>query len=165
MIPGAPGCGRGGRAWLVRRPVPGCSTSVLGCEVAGWMVRSRPRVVGRSRSTTEIPSCGPAQGQYVGRCSIRRRPVETIRAGTLMIRVHRVAQRARCWAVATAAARAMLNAIVAWATQGGVGCVIPAGQVRQRPVLEFGDDPLDDRVAAVALSASTRPRVLSVMNA
>jgi hypothetical protein len=34
---------------------------------------------------------------------------------------------------------------------GCVGRVLPAGQVRQRPVLEFGDDLLDDRVVTVAL--------------
>lgn len=57
-----------------------------------------------------------AHGQWVGRCSTSRRPVAAIRAGMLMIRVRRVAQRAVRIDAATAVARAMLNAITAQAT-------------------------------------------------
>ena len=58
-----------------------------------------------------------AQGQWVGRCKIRRRPVAAIRAGTLMILVRRLAQRALAWPAATAAVRARLKAMTAQASQ------------------------------------------------
>jgi len=74
---------------------------------------------------------------------------KAIRAGTLMIRVRRVAQRVRCWSVATAA-RAMLNAITAWATQAALAAYFPLGRCASGPSLKFGDDLLDHRVAAVA---------------
>jgi hypothetical protein len=48
---------------------------------------------------------------------------------------------------------------------GGVGRVLSARQVRQRSVLEFGDDLLDDRVFTVTLiAASTMDRRELVMN-
>ena len=45
----------------------------------------------------------------------------------------------------------MLNAITAQATQAALAAYVARGQVRQWPVLEFGDDLLDDGVVAVTL--------------
>ena len=74
-----------------------------------------------------------------------------ILAGRLMIRARRVAQRAACIPAATAAARAMLNAVVASETEAALAAYRPEGQVGQGPVLELGDDLFDDRVPAVDL--------------
>lgn len=63
-----------------------------------------------------------------------------IRAGTLMSRVRRVAQRWRP-GLRAAMARAMLKPTAAWATQAAC----------DRTVLEFGDGLLDDRVLSVLL--------------
>jgi hypothetical protein len=62
-----------------------------------------------------------------------------------------VAVLARVWTAEARApaARVRLNAIAASTSQAGVGGELPRGQVRERAVLEVGDDLLDDRVAAV----------------
>ena len=57
------------------------------------------------------------QGHWSGRCSTKCRAREAIRAGTLMMRRRRVAHRAVDMAAATAAVRAMLNAVTASAAQ------------------------------------------------
>ena len=56
------------------------------------------------------------QGHWAGRCSTRCRAREAIRAGTVITRRRRVAQRA-AYMAAAAAARAMLNAVTASAAQ------------------------------------------------
>ncbi len=47
------------------------------------------------------------------------------------------------------AARVRLNAIAASTSQAELAMKLPGGQMRERPVLQVGDDLLDDRVAAV----------------
>src|SRR4051794_7398006 len=104
------GCGRGGAAGL-----SGSSTGVLGCArlgLGGQVARAGGPV---AAVHSWVQPC--SQGQWVGRCRICRRPVLAIGAGTLMILVRRVAQRALAWPVVTAAVRARLNAITAQATQ------------------------------------------------
>ena len=58
-----------------------------------------------------------------------------IRAGTLMIRVRTVAQRAVRIAAATAVARAMLNAITARETQAALAVYLPEGRCASGPSL------------------------------
>lgn len=78
--------------------------------------------------------CHPgAQGQWVGRWSTSRRPVVAIRAGMLMIRVRRVAQRAVRMDAATLVARAILNAITAQATQAAFAAYMPDGRCARGP--------------------------------
>ncbi len=52
-----------------------------------------------AESKRVVQAC--AKGHAVGRCRIRRRPVEAIRPGTLMIRARSVAHRALAMPVAT----------------------------------------------------------------
>ena len=77
----------------------------------------------------------PDHARCVGRWRTRRRPVVAIRAGTLMIRVRTVAQRAVRIAAATAVARATLNAITARATRAALAVYLPEGRCASGPSL------------------------------
>lgn len=74
-------------------------------------------------------------GQWIGRCRMSRRPVATIRAGMLMILVRSVAQRARIWPAAIAAARGDVERDHRAGDPGGVGGV----SARAPPVRACGE--------------------------
>ena len=80
------------------------------------MVRTR-RGTGGPVAVSQSEVHAVCQGHWAGRCSTSRRAREAIRAGTVITRRRRVAQRAADMAAATAAARAMLNAVTASAAQ------------------------------------------------
>ena len=73
-----------------------------------------------------------AHGQWVGRCRTSRRELDAIRAGTLMILVCRLAL---VMFAATAAARAMLNAITAQETQAAFAAYFALGRWASGPSL------------------------------
>lgn len=100
----------------------GVAAGLSGFSTFGSLVVPSPAVgqvvgVGGPVAVAHSVSQAGVQGQWRGRWSMRRRPVFAIRAGTLMIFVRRVAQRALARPAATALARARLNAITAQATQ------------------------------------------------
>jgi len=67
-----------------------------------------------------------AQGHWMGRCRSSRRAVEAIRPGTWMILRRRLDHLALARSAATAAARAMLNAITARETQAALAAYFPS---------------------------------------
>ncbi len=104
------------RALLVDRSGSGASTSSLVVAVGGRAVRQVTGAGGRV-AVAHSDCQADAHSQCLGMWSTIRRPVDAIWAGTLIMRVRRVAQRALACPAATAVARAMLNAITAWASQ------------------------------------------------
>ena len=103
-------------------------SSVAPAGLGGQIAAGRGGPVGGGAQL--FPAVGP--GPVEGRCRSRRRAVDAIRPGTLMILVRRVAHRGAGhdrrrprWL------RARLNAMTA-GDPGGVGRVLPDRQVRQR---------------------------------
>ena len=110
-----PSGGRGGAADLAGSST-GCPVGPVGAGGQVVAAAGGPVAVAVSQSVVQAV----AQGQCVGRCRTRRRPVVARRAGTVMMRRRSVAQRAVAMPAAMDAARARLNDRAAKETQAAL---------------------------------------------